>query len=94
MTFAHMIATLSFLRTIPPPVFNSEVNILFDNKLLNFKESCFNEIPHKNSCLIKTILLLDFQTILTCLKALIFDKTLIVLSTEESLLFDVIEGFK
>ena len=37
---------------------------------------------------------LDFRTILTCIKALLFDKTLIVFSYETSLLFQVVEGLK
>ena len=37
---------------------------------------------------------LDFQTILTCVKALIFDRNLIVFSDKLYLLFSIVEGLK
>lgn len=62
---------------------------------LNLKENHFTEIPHKNIHSVKVLIdCLDFQSIITCLKALIFDKTLIVFCYETSLLFNVIEGLK
>jgi len=95
MAFADLIAHVAFLRTIPAPVFNSEVNILFMNQTFNFKENRFNMLPHKNQeCIDKLIDCLDFQTILKCVKALLFDKSLIVFSQEISLLFNVVEGLK
>lgn len=95
MTFAEIIANIAFLRTIPAPVFNSSVNIEFMEMKINLKENHFSEIPHKSSHAIKVLIeCIDFQSILTCLKALIFDKTLIVFSIETSLLFNVIEGLK
>jgi len=95
MAFAELIANIAFLRTIPAPVFNSEVNITFMGCTIELKENHFNEIPHKNMNSVKVLIdCLDFQSILTCLKALLFDKTLIVFSIETSLLFNVIEGLK
>lgn len=95
MAFAEVVANIAFLRTIPAPVFNSEFNIQFMDITLNLKENHFNEIPHKNMYPIKVLVeCLDFQSILTCIKALLFDKTLIVFSIETSLLFNVVEGLK
>jgi hypothetical protein len=48
MAYAEMIAHLAFLRTIPAPVFNSEINLLFMDTFINIKENSFNELPHKN----------------------------------------------
>lgn len=76
------------LRTIPAPVFNSEINLHFYDVLINLKENSFNELPHKNQDAIKTLMeVLDFKTILTCLKALLFDRSLIVMSSNIYLLF-------
>jgi len=35
MSFAEMIASVSFLRSIPAPVFNSETTIMFNNIYIN-----------------------------------------------------------
>lgn len=95
MAFAEIIAHIAYLRTIPAPVFNSQINLLFMDLKINLKENHFTEIPHKSIHPIKVLAdCLDFQSILTCLKALLFDKTLIVFSIETSLLFNVIEGLK
>jgi hypothetical protein len=95
MAYAEMIAHLAFLRTIPAPVFNSEINLLFMDTFINIKENSFNELPHKNQNSIKILIeVLDFRTILKCIKGLLFDYTLIVFSQENSLLFQVVEGLK
>ena len=61
MSFAEVIANIAYLRTIPAPVFNSEVTIQFMNITLNLKENRFDEIPHKNTQSIKVLLdCLDF----------------------------------
>ena len=95
MAFAELISHVSFLRTIPAPVFNSQVIIHFMDDIISMKENSFNVLPHKNSNSIQILIeCLDFQSILKCIKALLFDKTLIVFSYEHSLLFNVIEGLK
>ena len=95
MAYADLITHIAFLRTIPAPVFNSEVNILFMEEVFHFKENKFNQLPHKNKeCIDKLIDCLDFNTILMCIKALLFDRTLIVFSQEISLLFNIVEGLK
>jgi len=95
LVFSEILMNMAFLRTIPAPVFNSEVHINFMGFPIELKENHFHEIPHKNTHSIKVLMdCLDFHSILTCIKALIFEKTLIVASLETSLLFNVIEGFK
>jgi hypothetical protein len=95
IAFAEVIAHIALLRTIPAPVFNSEVNLLFFDTFINIKENSFNELPHKNQNSIKILIeVLDFRTILKCIRGLLFDYTLIVMSQETSLLFQVIEGLK
>lgn len=95
MAFAEIVSHMAFLRTIPAPVFNSQVNLSFMDTLLCIKENAFHELPHKSIDAIKILVdCLDFSSILTCLKALLFDKTLIIFSMETSLLFNVVEGLK
>ena len=61
MSFSETIAHLSFLRTIPAPVFNSEVTIQFMGTVINLKENSFGDLPHKNQNSIKILLeCLDF----------------------------------
>mmetsp|Transcript_30244 Transcript_30244/g.46247 ORF Transcript_30244/g.46247 Transcript_30244/m.46247 type:complete len:158 (-) Transcript_30244:5867-6340(-) len=95
MSFADIISHVAFLRTIPAPIFNSDISINMMDSIINLKENSFNLLPHKNSDSIKILIeCLDFHTILKCIKGLIFDKTLIVFSYETSLLFQIVEGLK
>jgi hypothetical protein len=95
MSFSETISHLSFLRTIPAPVFNSEVNIQFMGTLINLKENSFRDLPHKNSRSVEILLeCLDFNSILTCIRGLIFDYSMIIFSHETSLLFNIVEGIK
>ena len=95
MAFAELITNIAYLRTIPAPVFNSELIIDFMGANLELKENHFNELPHKNKDPMRVLIeCMDFQSILTCVKALLFEKTLIVFSIETSLLFNVVEGLK
>ena len=95
MTFAEMISHIAYLRTIPAPTFNSQITIKFMDNYINLRENRFNMLPHKNNDAIRVLIdCLDFRTILLCWKALIFEKTLVVLSYETSLLFNIVEGLK
>ena len=97
MAFSELISNLAFLRTIPAPVFNSEINLSFMGSLINIRENSFNELPHKNQNSIKILYdLFDFNSILKCVKGLIFDYSIIIFGNEnsQSLLFQVIEGIK
>ena len=39
MAFAEMISHIAYLRTIPAPVFNSQITIKFMDCLINLKEN-------------------------------------------------------
>lgn len=95
MVFAELVTHLAFLRTIPAPVFNSEVSLVFCGKAMSFKEESLSCVPMKNHQCVRILTeCLDFQTILTCVKALLFDMNLIVFSEDVSLLFNVVEALK
>ena len=95
MAFAEIVNSIAFLRTIPATAFNSEVNINFMDFKVNLKEDHFFSIPNKSVSPILTLVdCLDLKSILTCIKALLFDRTLIIFSMETSLLFNVVQGLK
>ena len=97
MAFSELVANIAYLRTIPAPVFNSEINLSFMGTLINIRENSFTELPHKNSNSIKMLFdLFDFASIIKCVKALVFDYSMVVFADIESqsLLFQVIEGIK
>lgn len=55
--FADFIAYISFLRTIPAPVFNSEVSICgLNGSIVNLSEDKFNVPPNKNTESIKVLI--------------------------------------
>jgi hypothetical protein len=61
MAFADLISNIAYLRTIPAPVFNSELKIDFMGAELELKENHFHEIPHKNKDAIRILIdCLDF----------------------------------
>ena len=94
LKFTQFVSQIAFLRTVPAPVFNSEVNLMWRN-LIKFKEMRFDQVPEKNNECIRILIdCLDFKTILTCMKALMFDLNLIVFSSQTSLLFNVVEALK
>jgi hypothetical protein len=85
MAFSELVSNIAFLRTIPAPVFNSEINLSFMGSLINIRENSFNELPHKNQNSIKILYdLFDFSSILKCVKALIFDYSLIIFGNSDS----------
>jgi len=95
LAFAEFISHLAFLKTIPCPSFNTIYNIKFFNMPLQIVERPFNEIPNKNKRAIEILFdILDVNTILYCWKALLFDKTLVLISSQKSLQFYVAEGLK
>ena len=70
------------MKTIPCPTFNSELLIEFYNKTLQISEENYKMIPHRNTIAIQTLFdVLDIRSILYMWKAIIFDKTLILIST-------------
>jgi hypothetical protein len=82
IAFAELITHLAFLRTIPSPSFNSIFNIHMMNQTFVFKENPFDQIPNKSSKAIKILLdVLDVRSIFYCWKALLFDRTLVLVSS-------------
>jgi hypothetical protein len=70
MAFAELVTHLAFLRTVPAPVFNSEINLNLSLSglggeeavdIINLTENQFNVLPHKNQEAIKILIeCLDF----------------------------------
>ena len=98
-----MLAKVSFLKTLPTPPFNSIINIEWPiadkggqgTKKIVLKENPFDQLPHKSELPIKALFeCLDIQSILTCWKALLFDRSLILVSTQSQLLFLIADALK
>ena len=90
-----MIAHIAFLKTIPCPTFNSRLQIEFYNKTVIIDEQHYINIPHRNIIAIETLFdVLDIRSIMYMWKAMIFDKTLVLISTQTSLQFYVAEALK
>ena len=83
LAFADFIAHIAFLKTLPSPTFNSRFNIEFFQKTLIIDEQQFFKIPNKNNIAIETMFeILDIRSILYMWKAMIFDSTLVLISTQ------------
>lgn len=90
-----MIAHIAFLKTIPCPSFNSRLKIQFFNKTVIVDEQNYIKIPHRNTIAIESLFdVLDVRSILYMWKAMLFDKTLVLISTQTSLQFYVAEALK
>jgi hypothetical protein len=95
LAFADMIAHIAFLKTIPCPTFNSRLQVEFYNKTVIIDEQHYINIPHRNIIAIETLFdVLDIRSIMYMWKAMIFDKTLVLVSTQTSLQFYVAEALK
>lgn len=95
LVFAEFFQTIAFLRTIPAPVHNSTISIDMHGLKCDFIEKRINQLPEKNLDCIRTLIdYVDFKSILTCLKALLFDRSLVVLATKHSILYEVVEALK
>lgn len=82
LAFADLISHIAFLKTIPCPTFNAKLMIEFYNKTVEITEKDYRKIPHRNTIAIRTLFdVLDIKSILYMWKALLFDKTLILIST-------------
>jgi hypothetical protein len=94
-SFAEFIARIAFLKTVPCPTFNTTYNIQFFNKTLSIKEQSFATIPNTNQIALKLLLrILDIKSIIFCWKALLFDYTLVLISNQYSIQFNVAEALK
>jgi len=90
--FSELLTHLAFLKTVPPPPFNSLFRIEWPSasqvhtrqlQVISLREGPFNQVPHKSELPIKALFeCLDIQNILTCWKALLFDRTLVLVSTQ------------
>ena len=88
--FANMLAHVSFLATLPAPSFNTRFHINLYDKLHTIDESADNELPHRNDQAILILFkVLDTKSILYCWKAILLNKTLVLISTSSSLQFQV-----
>lgn len=95
LSFAEFIARIAWLKTIPCPTFNTRYNLQFFSKTLVINEKPFNTIPMTNQIALKLLLkLLDIKSIIFCWKALLFDYTLVLISSQFSLQFNIAEALK
>ncbi|CDW84178.1 UNKNOWN [Stylonychia lemnae] len=95
IAFAELITHLAFLKTIPAPSFNSTYNLFCLNQVFQIKETGLDQIPNKNQLPIKILFeVLDVKSIIYCWKALLFDKSLVIVSSQYSLSFYVAEALK
>ena len=86
LAFADFLAHIAFLKTVPPPCFDMRYNIEFFTKTLIIDELPFHNIPNKNQIAIKVLFdILDIRSILYCWKALLFDCSLVLISSQNSL---------
>lgn len=95
LAFADFLSHMAFLKTIPCPSFNTLYNISFLNKTLIVEKGPFHLIPESNQIAIKVLFeILDIHSILFCWKALLFDYSLVLISSQYSLQFNVAEALK
>jgi len=95
LAYAEFIAHIAFLKTIPCPSFNTRFNIEFLGKTLIVNEQMFHKVPNKSQVSIQVLFdILDVTTILSCWKALLFDYTLVVISSQASVQFYVADALK
>lgn len=82
LAFADFLSHIAFLKTIPCPSFNTKYNIQLLNKTLVIEEGKFNGIPDSNQTAIKVLFeVLDVNSILFCWKALLYDYSLVLISS-------------
>ena len=68
--------------SIPCPTFNTRYHIEFFGKTLTVSEPNYDEIPDKNQLAIRVLFdMLDVRTIMYCWKAILFDQTLVLISS-------------
>ncbi len=93
LAFADFLCHLAFLISIPCPTFNTRYHIEFFGKTLQLKEPNYDEIPDKNELSIRLMFdMLDVKTIMYCWKAILFDHTLVLISSQYSLQFYIAQA--
>lgn len=90
-----MLAHLAFLKTLPCPTFNCQMRITIHSKVFVINELEYNKIPERNSIAIRTLFqICDVRSILQMWKALLFDYSVILISSQASLQFYIAEALK
>lgn len=93
LAYADFLCHLAFLASIPCPSFNTRYHIEFFGKTLTFFEPNYDEVPDKNKLAIRMLFdMLDVRTIIYCWKALLFDHTLVLISSQYSLQFYIAQA--
>jgi len=83
LAFADLLAHVAYLRTLPSPSLNTKMLIEFRSKTLIVEEQSLYSIPHRNSIAISTLFeILDLRSILYMWKAMLFDMSLVLISTQ------------
>ena len=86
LAFAEMLTHVAYLKTLPSPSINSKMLIEFHEKTLILDEPVLYSIPNRNQIAIETMFeILDVRSILYLWKAIIFDFSLILISSQTSL---------
>lgn len=95
LAFSDVLLHVAYLRTLPAPSYNSKMLVEFRSKTLILQEKSLNRIPHRNTIAIETLFeILDVRSILYMWKAMLFDYTLVLISSQMSLQFYVAEALK
>lgn len=86
LAFAEMLAHIAYLKTIPSPGFNTMHRIQLYNKPVKIDEQEIFTIPNRNTIALEILFdILDIRSILYMWKAMLFDCTLVLISTSQSL---------
>jgi len=90
-----MLAHLAFLKTLPCPSYNTLMEIgLYKSKFI-IDEKKYSLVPHRSSIAIQLLFqTLDVKSILYMWKAMLFDCSIILISSQQSLQFYVAEALK
>ena len=81
-----MLAHIAYLKTIPSPGFNTMHRIQLYNKPVKIDEQEIFTIPNRNTIALEILFdILDIRSILYMWKAMLFDCTLVLISTSQSL---------
>ena len=84
-------ANVTFLSTLPCPTFNTRFHIEFLGKTLMINEPNYDAIPDKNQKAISVLFdVLDLRTIIHCWKAMLLEKTVVLVSESTQLQFYVV----
>ena len=94
--YAELISAVAFLYTVPAPPFNTELTVkMGEEAIFQYTEGRADVMPERNIRPIRTLFeYLDASSVLLCWKALLLDRKLILLSSQNALLFYVAEALR